>query len=143
LPTAGEWFQGASRYGQSILNVQDSDIAASRWVAERLPAEAVLGVGDIGAIKYFLPNPIIDLAGIANPEVKAWGAEEFLQEYRPDYLVIFPNWLDLLFDDASPFPVVHEIEIEDNITMGGDVLAIYATPWTRFPLSEQQEANGR
>lgn len=134
LPTFAELVQGAGRYGQSVVNVHDSDVRVARWLADRLPPEAVLGVGDIGAIKFLLPNPVVDLAGIANPEIKVWGAERFLDHYRPDYLVIFPNWLHRLFDDVSDFEAVHQIPIENNITMAGDVLVVYSTPWTRHEL---------
>ena len=136
LPTFGELIQGGSRYGQSVVNVQESDIRAALWLADRLPPEAVLGVADIGAVKFLLPNRVVDLAGIVSPEIKEWGAEKFLDHHRPDYLVIFPNWLHRLFDDTSDFEVVYEIPIENNITMGGDVLVVYSTPWTRHLLSE-------
>lgn len=136
LPTFGELIQGGGRYGQSVVNVQDSDIRAASWLADRLPPEAVLGVADIGALKFFLPNRVVDLAGIVSPEIKEWGAEKFLEHHRPDYLVMFPNWLYRLFDDISEFEVVHEIPIENNITMGGDVLIVYSTPWTRYELSD-------
>lgn len=136
LPTFAELVQGAGRYAQAVVNVEDSDIRAARWLAPRLAPEAVLGVGDIGAIKYLLPNRVVDLAGIANPEIKQWGAGAFLEHHRPDYLVIFPNWLHRLFDDVSDFQVVQEIPIANNITMAGDVLVIYSTPWTRYPLIE-------
>jgi hypothetical protein len=139
VPTLTELVQGAGRYAQGVVNVQDSDVRAARWLAHRLPPEAVLGVGDIGAIKYLLPNQVIDLAGIANPEIKSWGAVEFLEHYKPDYLVIFPNWLHRLFDDVSAFQAVHEFPIANNITMAGDVLVVYRTPWTRLPLVEPAE----
>ena len=134
LPTLTELAQGAGRYAQGVVNVQDSDVRVARWLSRRLAPEAVLGVGDIGAIKFLLPNPVVDLAGIASPEIKAWGAVPFLEHYRPDYLVIFPHWLHKLFEDVSDFPVVQEFPIDNNITMAGDVLVVYATPWTRFPL---------
>ena len=79
---------------------------------------------------------VVDLAGIANPEIKKWGADAFLEHHRPDYLVIFPNWLGRLFEDVSRFEVMQEFPIHDNITMGGDVLVVYSTPWTRYPLAQ-------
>ncbi len=136
LPTLTELAQGAGRYGQSVVNVQDSDVRVARWLAGRLPPEAVLGVGDIGAIKFLLPNPVVDLAGIANPEIKMWGAARFLEHHRPDYLVIFPNWLQRVTEDLSAFQAVHQVPIKNNITMAGDVLVVYATPWTRYVLTE-------
>lgn len=136
LPTLFELIQGAGRYGQNVLNVQESDVRVAHWLEGRLPAEALLAVADIGAISFILPNRVIDLAGIGNPEMKTMGAESFLRHHKPDYLVIFPNWYARLFDAEEPFEVVREFPIEDNITMGGDILAVYSTPWTRYPLHD-------
>lgn len=142
VPTLLELVQGAGRYGQSVLNVHDSDVEVARWLAGRLPEEALLAVADIGAIKFLLPNRVVDLAGIANPEIRSWGAERFLDHYRPDYLVIFPEWLRRLVGDDDRFAAVHQVAIEDNITMGGEILAVYATPWTRYALRPVPAAEG-
>ena len=65
----------------------------ARWLADRLPPEAVLAVNDIGAFGYLLPNRLIDLAGIANPEFAAYltgpegrkaGTHRFLAERQPE-----------------------------------------------------------
>lgn len=143
-PTASTLVRGAARYAQTVANVQDSDVRMARWLAERLPPEAVVAVNDIGALKYFLPNPILDLAGIVNPEVRrearaaAGGRQEgigrFLERHRPDYLVVFPSWFPQLGEEGSPFRPVYGLEIPDNITMGGDRLVVFTTPWNRYPL---------
>lgn len=147
-PTASSLAQGMGRYLQNVLNVQDSDVRMARWLAPRLPPEAVLAVNDIGALKFFLPNRVIDLAGIANPEIRramedgvAHGvnAEQTLfdeiERRKPDYLVIFPAW----FPNLSKLPIfrpLHTLDVKDNITMGGPQVVLYATPWTRYPLRE-------
>ena len=147
-PTLSTLAQGAARYAQNVANVQDSDVAAARWLAPWLHPDAVLAVNDIGALKFLLPNRVIDLAGIANPEIRRevnralrehrpWEpviAEE-LAKRRPDYLVIFPAWLPTLSQDPR-FRPLYIIRIRDNITMGGDEVVVYATPWTRYPLQE-------
>jgi hypothetical protein len=145
-PTFSTLVQGAGRYTQNVANVQDSDVAMARWLAPRLHPDAVLAVNDIGALKFLLPNRVIDLAGIANPEIRQevnralrekrpWEpvmAEEIAKR-RPDYLVIFPGWFPTLSQDPR-FRPLHGIPIRDNITMGGDEIVVYATPWTRYPL---------
>ncbi len=147
-PTLSTLAQGAARYAQSVANVQDSDVAAARWLAPRLHPEAVLAVNDIGALKFLLPNRVIDLAGIASPEIRRevnralrenrpWEpviAAEIVKR-RPDYLVIFPSWLPSLSLDPR-FRPLHVIRVQGNITMGGDEVVVYATPWTRYPLRE-------
>ena len=104
---------------------------------------------DIGAIKYLLPNQVADLAGIASPEARSYyreaieqgepiqaGISRFLEEHEPDYLVMFPSWFPQLASMPDKYRPLHRIRIANNITMAGDVLVVYATPWTRFPLVE-------
>src|SRR6185369_15215433 len=143
-PTATSLVQGIGRYVQNVANVQDSDVRIARWLAPRLPPQAVIAVNDIGAIKFLLPNRVIDLAGIINPEIrrdlnraiaerKPWEqlmAGEIASR-QPDYLVIFPAWFPHLSQDPR-FRPIYSVEVRDNITMGDAEVTVYATPWTRW-----------
>lgn len=133
-PTVHNLVLGAGRYAQNLANVHDSDVVAAEWLADRVDPEALLAVIDIGALKYMLPNSVVDLAGIANPEVHELGYKPFLELHRPDYLVIFPDKFRQLVEDNASFALVHTIPIPNNITMGGNAIGIYTTPWTRFGL---------
>jgi hypothetical protein len=138
--------QGAVFYARNVANVENSDVKIARWLAARLPPEAILAVNDIGAIKYFLPNRVIDLASIATPEIRtevsadmargvSWDAamSAAIARRQPDYVVVFPSWVPGLARDTR-FQPVHLLSIPGNITMGGDEIVVYATPWTRHPL---------
>jgi hypothetical protein len=57
---------------------------------------------------------------------------------RPDYIVVFPSWVPFLARDPR-FPPLYTLSIPANITMGGDEIVVYATPWTRYPLRAPQE----
>lgn len=148
LATALSGFaQGTVRYARNVANVEDSDVLIARWLGARVHPDALLAVNDIGAIKFLLPNPVVDLAGIANPEIRAevseisaamnlpWPAAmaEAIARRRPDYVVVFPKWLPGLESDPR-FQPVHLLEIPDNVTMGGNEIVVYATAWTRYPL---------
>jgi arabinofuranosyltransferase len=145
-PTLATLVRGESFYVQNVANVQESDVAVAQWLAARVPPEAVLAVNDIGAIKYLLPNPIVDLASIATPQIRRevmaavaagtpWNVAMVaaVERRRPDYVVIFPSWVPGIAQD-SRFRPVHHLEIPDNITMGGSEIVVYDTPWTRYPL---------
>ena len=145
-PTAADLLVRAGFYARNLQNVDQSDVRAAQWLAPRLPPDAVLAVNDIGAFKYLLPNRVVDLAGIANPELRREVAARVAQgvpwhtamsdavaRRRPDYIAIFPAWLPSLAADLSLRPILR-LRIQGNITMGSDELAIYATPWTRYPL---------
>jgi hypothetical protein len=149
-PTLTSLVLGAGRYVQTVANVRDSDVEMAHWLGERLPPEAVLAVNDVGAIKYLLPNSVVDLAGIVTPKARRYmmeaaasqgdwrqGVQRLLEEERPDYLVVFPAWFPWLVSDGSPYELVHGVRIPGNIAMGGDELVVLATPWTRYPLAEK------
>ncbi|MFY9821924.1 MAG: hypothetical protein WAM82_11110 [Thermoanaerobaculia bacterium] len=146
LPTLASLARGERFYVQNVVNVQESDVAVAQWLAARVPSEAVLAVNDIGAIKYLLPNPIVDLASIATPEIRRevqqavatgtpWNDAMVaaVERRKPDYVVIFPSWVPGIARDPRFRPVYH-LDIPDNITMGGNEIVVYDTPWTRYPL---------
>ena len=138
--------QGERFYAQNVANVQESDVAVARWLAGRLPPDAVLAVNDIGAIKYLLPNRIVDLASIATPEIgrevpRATAAGTPLDRShdrrpRPPPARLRGD-LPLLVPRPRPRPPLPGgllAAIPDNVTMGGDEIVVYETPWTRHPL---------
>jgi hypothetical protein len=143
VPTLFDLFRGERFYAQNVANVEESDVAMARWLARRLPARCVLAVNDIGAIKYLLPNRVIDLASIASPEIgrevrRATAAGALWDDAllaavarrRPDYVVIFPSWFPGLAGDPR-FRPVYRLPIRGNITMGDDEIVVYETPWSR------------
>jgi arabinofuranosyltransferase len=148
VPTVATLVQGAARYAQNVANVHDSDVRMGRWLSEHLHPQAVMAVQDIGAIKFFTPNPVLDLVGLVTPEIQGYikgsaaagdpfgelGKLRFLEEKRPDYLVVYPEWDPRITGDTARFPPLVRLEIPDNITMAGDELVVHATPWTRYPL---------
>ena len=134
---------GLPTYLDTISDVESSDVAAARWLAPRLPPQAVLAIQDIGALKYHLPNPVIDLVGIVNPEILPHvrardgqaGLFAFLAERRPDYLVVFPEYYPGIVRQPGMTPV-SSFAIEHNRTMAGDELVVFSTPWNDQPLHE-------
>lgn len=137
-PTAITLVQGAARYGQNVANVQDGDVALGRWMRDHLPPEALVAVQDVGAVKFFAPNPVLDLVGLVTPEIQPHlrrGAEAvyaFLSRRRPEYLMVYPGWFPGLL--ARPgFRPAAELKVPGNVTLAADTLTVYTTPWTRRP----------
>jgi hypothetical protein len=153
LPAAWNLVRAAGLYLTACANVRDSDVAAARWLAPRLDLRAVVAVNDIGAIRWLLPHRVVDLVGIVDPPIAArrrqaaMAKENYqatllaiVEERRPDVVVVFPSWFALLERDPGRFPVRHRIQVPDNVAMAGDMIAVYETPWTRWPLASPAEA---
>jgi len=152
LPTFYTLLYGAAFYARNVVNVEDGDVRAGLWLARHVPPQALIAVQDIGAMKFFAPQPVLDLAGIVTPAVQGAvrgaispedrtgqaGMLRFLAERRPDYLVVFPSWYPALVASGTGFELVHGFDVPDNITLADDRLLVFKTPWTRYPLGDTE-----
>jgi hypothetical protein len=71
-------------------------VEAAKWVQKNIPPDALLAVHDIGALGYYVPNPILDLAGLITPDVVPFIRDssqltEYLNANSADYLIVFPG----------------------------------------------------
>jgi arabinofuranosyltransferase len=145
LPGLASLYAGAGKYLQNVRDIESGDVRLARWLQPRLPPAATLAVDDIGALKFLLPNRVLDLAGIVSPRVHHYarrsaaatrsfcpGVLEFVRDRRPDYLAIFPRRHACFSDDE--FPPLLKLEVPGNVTLGEGTIVLHATPWTREPL---------
>jgi hypothetical protein len=144
-PPVARTVRAGAHYAQARANVEASDEAAADWLAANVPPDARLALCDVGVVKYRLPNPIVDLGGIVSPERNDFlerAARErglpwpnalrlWLEEQRPEYVVVYPRWFPLLDAEPARFPALHRFRIPNNIAMAGEELVVYSTPWTR------------
>lgn len=82
------------------------DLNVARQIAIAQELEAISSPGetiaahDIGAIGYFTDREVIDLVGLINPDVVDYHEgrrlRAYVDEVRPDYIVIFDSWWQLL-----------------------------------------------
>jgi hypothetical protein len=81
--------------------------AIGAWLQANTPPDAVVGALEVGIIGYYAERPIIDFAGLIQPDIAlqigptsgyAEAARWAIAQYRPDYLV--------LHDSALPLAVV-------------------------------------
>ncbi len=98
------WFVGGRVFGQDVQMIQSDMVVASRWLAQNVPPDQLLAVHDIGAVGYFAPRPMLDLAGLISPEVipiiRDGPARMRLMEDRGvRYLMVLPDQRPTLADD--------------------------------------------
>jgi hypothetical protein len=90
---------GADAYGRDVFFIQHEMVATAQWVRDNIDADTTIAAHDIGALGYFAPHPLLDLAGLVSPEVveaDAMKSPEALREFilgsDAEYLVVFPDW---------------------------------------------------
>jgi hypothetical protein len=124
----------ADEYAWNVKNINDQQVAIGRWVNENLPADAVLAINDVGAIKYFSQRRIVDVTGLLTPELipytRAGRKMDYLRAVSPDYLIVYDSW----FLEARQWPgfqPVREFRLDQNTIAGADTVRVYKV--TSFP----------
>lgn len=90
---------GAPAYARDVAFIEQEMVATAKWVAQNVPQDAVIAVHDIGAVGYYAPRRLLDLAGLVSPDVVPFmhdpaRLEQYIVTSDGDYLIVFPHWND-------------------------------------------------
>jgi hypothetical protein len=131
----------ADHFRRAAKNVHDQQVEVGRRLATRLPADAIVLVGDAGAIPYVSRRTAIDALGLggfhAVPFARAAthgeaATVELLQRLapnqRPTVLALYPNWFLAITSHFGR--EIDRVTIADNVICGGPTKGIYAADWT-------------
>jgi len=121
-------------YRQDVRIIDEEMVASAHWIVANIPPDELLAIHDIGAVGYFAPRPIIDLAGLVSPEIVPFITEEeplwnWMQERDARYLMAFP--------DQIPGDNVNDRRLCPIFTTGGKTspaaggpnMAVYKLAW--------------
>lgn len=100
-------FIAARQNAYDVYWIESQMVETAKWVEQNLPPESVLAVHDIGALGYYVPNPLIDLAGLITPEVVPFIRDEaklveYLDSSSAEYLIVFPSLYPDLTSRRTP-----------------------------------------
>jgi hypothetical protein len=97
---------GARQNAHDVYWIESEMVATARWIQANVPSHARLAVHDIGALGYYVENPLVDMAGLISPEVVGFIRDEsrlaeYLDARSVDYLVAFPSLYPKLTADRE------------------------------------------
>lgn len=128
-PTVGVIFLvlGARAYATDVAIIETEMVASARWIAAHTPTGSTIAAHDIGALGYFGSRPILDLAGLASPEVIPFIRDEarladLLDQRRAAYLMTFPAWYPQLSSLGTPVFTTHGAF---SPAAGGENMVVY------------------
>jgi hypothetical protein len=89
-------FIAARQNAYDVFWIESEMVTTARWVAQNIPSDARLAVHDIGALGFYVQNPLVDMAGLITPEVVPFIRDEarlaqYLDAQSVDYLIAFPS----------------------------------------------------
>lgn len=80
----------ADRLGSDGRVIARMNVAPARWLAAHAPADAVVGVNDAGALRYFGGRTTIDLIGLNNADLAFARVPVADVEARIDWIAVYP-----------------------------------------------------
>jgi hypothetical protein len=127
------WLRGAEQYATDVRIIDSELVATGQWLRDNTPPHALIGAHDIGAIGYFSEHSLLDMAGLASPEVIPFIRDEkkiltFLEQRRADYVVIFPSWYPEMAA-SSRLRAIYRSTALWIVEAGGDNIVVYETLW--------------
>ena len=128
---------GAQAYAWGVQNINAMQVRLGHWVAAETPPDALIALNDLGALSYFGERRVIDLVGLATPEILPYrregvdGVLRYLGRRCPDYLVVFPAWFPELVRRTDLFRPLKEVTLPHNVVAGAATMAVYETAWHR------------
>lgn len=86
----------ARQNAYDIFWIESEMVTTAKWVEQNIPSHARLAVHDIGALGFYVPNPLVDMAGLITPDVVPFIRDEarladYLDSNSVDYLIAFPS----------------------------------------------------
>jgi hypothetical protein len=133
--------------GQSASGIDRQQVALGRWARAALPASAIVGVNDTGAIAYFGERRTFDIVGLTTrDEARYWvaGAASRLEHYErmlardpaslPTHFVVYPQWMGM---DCILGPTLEQATVLDSTILGGQTMVAYVADWSRLGSGER------
>lgn len=95
---------GAGAYATGVRIIDTEMVATAEWVADNVPNDDLFAVHDIGALGYFAPRDIIDIAGLVTPEIQPIVRDHpalmtFICEQGAEWLMVLPDQRPASADD--------------------------------------------
>lgn len=120
---------------ESASAIDRQQVALGRWAAKTLPADARIGVNDVGAIGYLSGKETFDVVGLTTPgEARYWvaGAGSRFEHYErlfragaermPTHFIVYPQWMAC---DALLGRELHAETVTDQTILGGVTMAAF------------------
>ncbi|MDZ4197979.1 MAG: hypothetical protein U1E27_01695 [Kiritimatiellia bacterium] len=109
-------------YGRDVRNTNELYVESGQWLRDHLDPALPIGINDIGGISFFIENKVIDVMGLATPEIwpllrntsrdgyrtpeRAQAIADFLRARNVEYLVISPKYYPELVRSPEIFEPV-------------------------------------
>ncbi len=88
-------------YAESCKYISDRQVNTALWIRDNLPADAVIGTHDIGALAFYSRRRVVDMVGLVSPDmIENIGSFDrllkFLGRNHVTHLAVLRNWFEVV-----------------------------------------------
>lgn len=130
------------QYSGDVRSIQAINVKLGEWLRDNTPRGAYVAMNDIGAIAFISDRRVLDTVGIAEPGILPYisqlgreGVYSYLQQKRPDYLVIWPEWYPEMAAKSDVFKPLYSARMDNPLKstresmLGGREMVVYKAHW--------------
>lgn len=133
---------GAEAYERDVRVINEEMVATAHWIREHLPPSDLLAIHDIGAVGYFAPRPLVDIAGLVSPDVvpligDAEGLWAYMRDSGARYLMAFPDQIPGRSTADRRLCLVYSTNAPTAPALGAANMAVYQLAWDNGCLDSQ------
>ncbi len=126
---------GLSAYQRDVTIINQEMVAAAHWIDANIPPDELLAIHDIGAVGYFTPRPMLDIAGLLTPDIvpligKPDALWAYMEQHGARYLMAFPDQIPGNDRDDPRLCEVFNTGGRASIAAGGGNMAVYRLDWS-------------
>jgi hypothetical protein len=124
-------------YRDNTSNIFDQQIAIAWWINANVSPDATLAVNDIGVYTHLTDRRVVDLAGLATPELLPVimdspicsghadaALAEAIVDRGCDWLIFFPRWYPDLAKRSDLLETVEEFRLRHNTICGDSLVRV-------------------
>ncbi|NWF69830.1 MAG: hypothetical protein HXY40_12165 [Chloroflexi bacterium] len=125
---------GSGAYRSDVAIINEEHVATALWMRDNLPPDELLAIHDIGAVGYFAPRPMLDIAGLVSPEVipiilDADAMWALMQQRGARYLMAFVDQIPGDNPNDPRLCPIYRSPGTASPAAGGPTMVIYALAW--------------
>ncbi len=125
---------GPGIYAKDVRIIEEEMVTAAHWIDTNIMPDDLLAIHDIGAVGYFTPRPLLDIAGLVNPEVIPIIINEaalwsMMEQQDARYLVAFPSQIPGGDPQDEHLCPIFTTGNPTAPAAGGDNMTVYALTW--------------
>ena len=130
-----------NEYGLNATNIYEQQVIMGKYIDENLPKDAIIGINDAGAIKYYSNRFVYDIFGLCTTrftKTSRTGQATIYEQIaslpldkRPNYFAIYRSWFSFLVASGI-FDEIHKITLSNNTICGDTTKYLYHMDWNKY-----------